>query len=267
MIKTIGGANRHPTNRSLDDFRQYWAEHHGPFFAHTPHLKRYVQHITLPEAYGGNPAPTHDGVSMFWYTDLDAIVHPPKSPTLIDAIPESHMDVYDWYVRSQRYGPPDTMTMAETVPIDDRQLFDRVTDWPTDHRRTSVVATEQVIKEGRTLAGMVKAVYMVARKPGLTIQEFQRHWREVHGLLAAQVPGLRRYVQNPAVLEAYALRPMTHDGFAEMWFDDLEALHRAAQTPEWQALQADGATLYAEPVGLVIAQEGIRKEVGAYPRV
>ena len=267
MIKTIGAANRHPTNRSLDDFRQYWAEHHGPFFAHTPHCLRYVQHITLPEAYGGSPAPTHDGVSMFWYADLESVVHPPKSPTLVDAIPESHTDVYDWYVRAQRYGPPETMTMAETVPIDDRQLFDRATDWPTAHRRTSVVATEQVIKSGGTLPGMVKAVYMVARKPGLTIQEFQEHWRDVHGPLVAQIPGLRRYVQNPAVLEAYAVRPMTHDGFEEMWFDDLGAFQRAAQTTEWQAAQADAATLYAEPVGLVIAQEGIRKEIGAYPRV
>ena len=60
---------------------------------------------------------------------------------------------------------------------------------------------------------------------------------------------------------------MTHDGFSEMWFDDLAALHGAAQTPEWEAVQADASTLYADPVGLVIAQEGIRKEVGAYPRV
>ena len=157
--------------------------------------------------------------------------------------------------------------MSQTVPIDDRQLFDRATDWPTAHRRTSVVATEEVIKAGGTLPGMVKAVYMVARKPGLTIQEFQEHWREVHGPLVAQVPGLRRYVQNPAVLEAYAVRQMTHDGFSELWFDDLAALHAAALTPEWQAVQADAATLYANAVALVIAQEGIRKEIGAYPRV
>ena len=101
---------------------------------------RYVQHITLPEAYGGNPAPTHDGVSMFWYTDLESIVHPPQSPTLVEAIPESHTDVYEWYVRTKRYGPPETMTMAQTVPIDDRQLFDRSTEWPTAHRRTNVGA-------------------------------------------------------------------------------------------------------------------------------
>ena len=33
---------------------------------------------------------------------------------------------------------------------------------------------------------MVKAVYMVARKPGLSIEEFQDHWRQVHGPLVAR---------------------------------------------------------------------------------
>jgi uncharacterized protein (TIGR02118 family) len=267
MIKSIGAANMHPTNRTLDDFRQYWAEHHGPFFAHTPHLMRYVQHITLVEAYDGDPKPTHDGVSMFWYTSLDEVVHPPQSPTLVEAIPETHGEVYDWYVRARRYGDPATMTMQQTVPLDDGQLFDRATDWPTAHRRSNVVATEEVMLNGPTLPGMVKAVYMVSRRPGLTIEEFQDHWRQVHAPLVCKVPGLRRYVQNPAIIEAYALRPLTHDGFSELWFDDLEAFHRAAQTPEWQAVQADAETLYADPVGLVVAQEGIRKEIGAYPRV
>ena len=193
---------------------------------------------------------------------------PSDEPTcrLVEAIPESHTDVYEWYVRTKRYGPPDSMTMAQTVPIDDRQLFDRATDWPTDHRRTSVVATEQVVQEGATLPGMVKAVFMVAKKPGLTVQEFQQHWLNVHGPLVSKLPGLRRYVQNPAVLEAYALRPMTHDGFSELWFDDLASLQNAATTPEWHAVAEDAHTLFADPVGLVIAREGIRKEVGAFPR-
>jgi uncharacterized protein (TIGR02118 family) len=265
MIKTIGGAIKHPTNRSLEDFQRYWAEHHGPFFAHTPHLRRYVQHITLPEAYGGSPAPTHDGVSMFWYDELDSVVHPPPSPRLIDAIPESHGDVYDWYVRSRRYGPPESMTLAEAVILDDRQLFDRSTDWPTAHRRTSVVAAERVVVDGATTPGMVKAVYMVARKPGLLIDEFQRHWFDMHGQLVARVPGLRRYVQNHAISAAYGVRPMTHDGFAELWFDDLAALQRATRTPQWQAVHEDAQSLFGEPVALVIARERVQKELGAWP--
>ena len=265
MIKRIGCAIKHPTNRSLDEFQAYWAEYHGPFFSHTPDLRRYVQHITLPEAYGGTPAPTHDGVSMFWYDDMESVVHPPQSPKLIDAIPEAHTSTYDWYVRARRYGAPESMTLAETVTADDRQLFDRSTAWPTHHRRSSVIAEERVVVEGETRPTMVKAVFMVSRKPGLTVGEFQQHWYEVHGPLVAQVPGLRRYVQNHAVPSAYGLqnRPMTHDGFSELWFDDLAAFQQAAATSEWQAVRADSQSLFAEPIALVIARERIQKELGS----
>jgi uncharacterized protein (TIGR02118 family) len=263
LIKRIGGANRHPSNRTPEDFRTYWEIHHGPLFSHTPDLLRYVQHITLAEAYAGTPAPTHDGVSMFWYAGMESVTDPPQSPKLADILPQSHTDTYDWYVRSRRYGAPESMTLAETVGADDRQLFDRSTDWPTDHRRSSVTATEHVVFEGRTSPPMVKAVYMVSKRPGLTVKEFQEHWLAKHAHLVAQVPGLRRYVQNHAVLAGYGLvsRPMTHDGFSELWFDDLTSLQTAARTAEWQAAYEDGQRLFAEPVGLVIARERVQKEL------
>jgi uncharacterized protein (TIGR02118 family) len=267
LIKRIGCAIRHPSNRSLEDFQAYWATHHGPLFSHTPELLRYVQHITLPEAYGGTPAPTHDGVSMFWYAGMESPHDPPKSPKLADIVPPSSTDTYEWYVRTKRYGSPEEMTLQETVMADDRQLFDRSTEWPTDHRRSNVTATEKVILEGPTTPSMVKAVFMVARRPGLTVAEFQEHWAGEHGALASKLPGLRRYVQNHAVLEAYGLatRPMTHDGFSELWFDNLASLQAAAKTPEWQAVVEDSKRLFAEPVGLVIARERIQKELSDAP--
>jgi uncharacterized protein (TIGR02118 family) len=264
LIKRIGCAIQHPTNRSLEDFQAYWAQHHGPLFSHTPDLRRYVQHITLTEAYGGTPAPTHDGVSMFWYDGMESVLDPPPSPRLIDIVPQAHTDTFEWYVRPSRYGSPEQMTLQETVMADDRQLFDRSTAWPTDHRRSNVTAAERVVLEGTTTPTMVKAVFMVARRPGLTVEEFQEHWFGVHGQLVAQVPGLRRYVQNHAVQAAYGLpaRPMTHDGFSELWFDDLAQLQHAATTPQWRAAKEAGQRLFAEPVGLVIARERIQKEIG-----
>ena len=258
MIKVIAGAVRHPTNRSLTDFHAYWGQRHGPLFAKTPELRRYVQHHTLPEVYGGSPRPTHDGASMFWYDDLSAMRQP--SPRLCEVITPADGELYDWYVRSNRYGDPNTMTLRETVMADDRQLFDRSSHWPLHARRTSVAAEEHVILDGPTTPTMVKGIFTAARLPGLSLDEFSERWRTVHGPLAARAPGLRRYVQNHVLPEAYAQHRPTHDGFSELWFDDLAALRRAMVSPEWRTLREDGQTLFVYPMAIVIARERVIKD-------
>ena len=258
MIKVISAANQHPTNRSRDDFFQYWRQRHGPLFARTPELRRYVQHFSEPDAYQTDQPPTHDGASMFWYDDLDAL-RSAVSPRLADVITSADGELYAWYVASSRYGPPRTMTLQETVRADDRQLFDRSAEWPTHARRTSVVARERIVVDGRAEPGMLKVIYTAARKPGLGLEEFQQHWFDVHGELGSRVPGLRRYVQNHALPEAYAVRALTHDGFSEMWFDDLESLQKSRKSPEWAKLSEDGQTLFAYPMSVVIAREGVIK--------
>jgi uncharacterized protein (TIGR02118 family) len=237
LIKRIGAAIRHPTNRSLEDFQRYWAESHGPLFANTRSCRRYVQHITLPEAYGGDPAPTFDGVSMFWNDDLASMANQSADPR--------------------------DVALREAVGADDRQLFDRSRGWPADHRRASVVATERIVLDGETKPEMVKLLAIASRHPGLSHEEFFDHWFNVHGPLGAKVPGLRRYVQNHGIVEAHAvlrgLREVTHDGWSELWFDDLDSLRRAMATPEWQAMREDGERLFAQPMGIAIARERVQK--------
>ena len=109
---------------------------------------------------------------------------------------------------------------------------------------------------------MVKGIFIVARKPGLSLHEFSDHWFDVHGPLVAQVPGLRRYVQTHALPEAYVTRGMmgiTHDGFSELWFDDPAALHAAMASSEWAAAKEDGTTLFAEPVAFVAGRAAFQK--------
>ena len=43
---------------------------------------------------------------------------------------------------------------------------------------------------------MVKLVYCIRRKRGLTREEFSRYWAEVHGPIGARIPGLRKLVQS-----------------------------------------------------------------------
>jgi uncharacterized protein (TIGR02118 family) len=227
-------------------------------FARTPHLRGYVQHITLLEAYDGDPKPTHDGASMFYYDDLEVLRTPPPSPRLSEVIRLEDGDMYDWYVASRRYGDPGVITLAENTLADDRQLFDREPGWPLYHKRTHVVAREHVIVHGPTTPSMIKALFIASRMPGLSLAEMSQHWLEVHGPLAANLPGLRRYVQNHGVAEAYVLGRSTHDGWAEMWFEDLSALQRARQSAEWKALQQDSG-LFAQPMAIVVAREGVQK--------
>ena len=234
MYKAVGPAQHHPTNRTLSDFHTYWGENHGPLFANTKGLRRYVQHLTLPEAYGIDPKPTFDGVSMFWFEELPAF--------------EGGSD------------DSQVLELQRAVISDDAQLFDRTLSWPTHHKQANVTAEERVIVEGEIRPEMVKAIFIVSKLPGLTLNEFSDHWQNEHGAIAARLPGLRRYVQNHAVPEAYISGNQTHDGWSELWFDDLAALHRAAQSPEWKAVQEDGATLFGDNVGVGVARERIQKE-------
>ena len=70
---------------------------------------------------------------------------------------------------------------------------------------------------------------MAARAPGLDCEAFQAHWRFEHAGLAGQLPGLRSYVQNHAILE-HGRPLLPYPGFdacSELQFDDLAAMDAA----------------------------------------
>jgi uncharacterized protein (TIGR02118 family) len=157
---------------------------------------------------------------------------------------------------------PWDVRMRAAIISDDRQLFDRDVSWPTDHKRANVVAEEIVIVDGEKQPSAVKLLLVVLRRAGLTREEFFDHWLNVHGPLAAKLPGLRRYVQNHAVKDAESYRPMTHDGWSEMWFDDLASLQAAWASPMGVAMREDGERLFSEPIGIGIARERYQKWPG-----
>jgi uncharacterized protein (TIGR02118 family) len=238
MIKTIAAAQLRPGKRSLEEFQRYWAENHGPLVSNSRRYG-YVQHVTLPEAYSGTPTPTFDGISVMYYDD-DEVRNPSMDP---------------WDVR-----------MRQIIVADDRQLFDRDVSWPTDHKRATVYGEEIVVLDGEAQPSNVKLLMVVLRRPGLTRDEFYDHWLNVNGALAAKLPGLRRYTQIHGVKDADSYRPMTHDGWSEMWFDDLASLHAAWASPEGLAMRADGEHLFAEPMAIGIARERIQKWPGHPPK-
>jgi uncharacterized protein (TIGR02118 family) len=86
---------------------------------------------------------------------------------------------------------------------------------------------------------MIKLVYCITRRRGMTLEEFSRYWREVHGPIGRRIPGLRRLVQSHPVSHPSDMSPPAFDGMAELWFDDVAALEAARRSPEWRASSAD----------------------------
>jgi uncharacterized protein (TIGR02118 family) len=80
------------------------------------------------------------------------------------------------------------------------------------------------------------------RRPDLTVDEFERHWREVHGPLAlTHHIGLSRYVQN-LVLERLGPAHPAVDSFAELHFRTVDDfVHRLYDSPEGRRIIADDA--------------------------
>ena len=85
---------------------------------------------------------------------------------------------------------------------------------------------------------MIKLVYCFRKKWGLTDEEFDRYWHDIHAPIGARIPGMRRLVQSPVLGSPY---PAEYDGMAELWFDDLDALARARASREWALSTADEA--------------------------
>lgn len=102
---------------------------------------------------------------------------------------------------------------------------------------------------------MIKAIYLIRRKPGMSAEDFHRYWREVHGAIAARIPGMRRYVQCHSVAGVGGEAP-EYDGAAEAWFDDLDAVGRAVASPEYAAARADEARFIdLERTSLIFTEE------------
>jgi len=93
---------------------------------------------------------------------------------------------------------------------------------------------------------VIKLVFAIRRRPGMSREEFQRYWREEHAALVSRHADelrIRRYVQTHArdtdLDEALAgtrgSEPRFYDGVAELWWDSMEDLIAASTSEAGQA--------------------------------
>jgi uncharacterized protein (TIGR02118 family) len=72
---------------------------------------------------------------------------------------------------------------------------------------------------------MIAAISLMRRRPDITPAQFRGHWLDPHGVMTAELPGLRAYVQHHPVDAPGAntlARELGIEGVPELWFDDYE---------------------------------------------
>lgn len=93
---------------------------------------------------------------------------------------------------------------------------------------------------------MIRLTFVLRRKAGMSLDEFQQYWRENHGPLVAKhatTLNILRYVQvhtledptNDQLAGARGTMEKPYDGVAELWWNNRDALSANMSTPEGQA--------------------------------
>ena len=112
---------------------------------------------------------------------------------------------------------------------------------------------------------MITVIEVVRRKPGLSVEHFQRYWRDTHAAKVCALPGVRRYVQSHTLLSGYAKRVPACDGVAELSFDNLEAVRELATTSELAAVKRDRDECVDIGSRIEIVTEAVVIKDGAIP--
>jgi uncharacterized protein (TIGR02118 family) len=81
----------------------------------------------------------------------------------------------------------------------------------------------------------ITRVFIARRRPDLSVEEFQRHWRGRHAEITLTFPDISRYVQNHAV-QRDGRSIVTYPGFdvfSELDFESADAMDASWSSPEY----------------------------------
>lgn len=201
MVKIVIFFKRKP-GMSVEDFQKHWRTTHADIIVRLPGIRRYVQSRVLASGYRKGE-PVYDAVAESYFDDTQAMKALSKMPEYAAVLADEPNFI-------------DGPSMA------------------------SIITDEYVIKDAPVPENAVKSIDFVNRKAGMSVDDFQKYWRETHGPLCGAAQAMRRYVQNHTRRSIYdSGRTPPYDGVAMAWFDDMQALRAAAPTPEFERLRAD----------------------------
>ena len=108
---------------------------------------------------------------------------------------------------------------------------------------------------------VIKRASLLQRKPGISHEEFVKHWVEIHAPMARACPGIGRYtltiVKSTATRKDVAPYEIQVDGIAEMWFKSQPDFDAYSASPATKRLRDDGATFIGREIDFVTEEKVI----------
>jgi uncharacterized protein (TIGR02118 family) len=205
--------------RDLGDaeFRRHWRENHGPLAAKLPGLRRYHQnHVVDRQQRGIKYARSNfdfDGISELWFDDL-----------------------------------PSMSAAFATEQI--RQIADDEARFIGDLKL--ITAIQHTIIPTPKKEPLIKRMSTLKRRHGISTDDFQREWFDVHSFLVRRLPEVKGYTQNLIIDRGHGRgKPAMYDelpidGIVELWFTDLESLNSAFSSNAGQTLMTHATEFISE---------------------
>ncbi|TDJ64761.1 MAG: EthD family reductase [Proteobacteria bacterium] len=215
MIKGFAFISKKP-DISIEQFQRHWKEVHAPLALQITALRRYVQSHRSAFVIPGFEHVPFDGGAEIWFDDIDTMQGFGDNPE---------------YVNGAFADEPNFISA----------------DGPT-----FLATSEHVIIPGREIKRddeLTKALFLIRRKAGMSVADFQAYWRNEH---APQIPrdaGVVRYVQCHTVPETYAGGTPAYDGVAELWWEDHESFRSYWDSERIQAIFAADAPRFMDLAG------------------
>ena len=108
---------------------------------------------------------------------------------------------------------------------------------------------------------VIKRASLLQRKPGISYEEFVKHWVEIHAPMARACPGIGRYtltiVKSSSTRKDVAPYEIQVDGIAELWFKSQADFDAYSNSPATKRLRDDGATFIGREIDFVTEEKVI----------
>ena len=166
---------------SQEVFRDYWRNRHPEVVTRLPGIRRYVQNHVTGVLRG---EPAWDGIAEVWFDDIESMRANVGSQALDD------------------------------IRADEANFI-------AAGSMVSIVTAEHAVVDDSAGSEPHKVLALVKRSPDLSAEQFQGEWRCGVGPQVADLPGVRRYVQDHCRLGLYrAGREPAFDGMASLWYGE-----------------------------------------------